>query len=236
MAVPSKDFEAEVLGLDNVRLELPVAGAGSRILAAIVDHLLISLGALFILVGAVLIAAWVEQPELIFIIGGIGFFLINTAYFCGFEIALDGRTPGKKMVGLRTVSQLGGRASNPALILRNLVRPFDYLFGTYLMIFDRRARRFGDLLASTLVVYHRDSVALRPTVGRVPAGWGPHEVALVENFLERSPLLEPGKAESLARDLLEAVDRRDPTLLDTTLPPLPEALLELQRRLAVVAT
>ncbi len=66
---------------------------------------------------------------------------------------MGGRTPGKSAVGLRTVNSLGGQASPAAILVRNALRIFDYLIGVLMIMLDRRSRRLGDLVASTLVIH-----------------------------------------------------------------------------------
>lgn len=203
-----------------MRLELPLAGVGSRILAVVIDTLVL----------LVLIAVWWVAGlavSRLTRIAGLGFgwvvallmlgsFLLQWGYFAAFELATGGRTPGKMALGLRVVTRHGGRAGVAAVLLRNLLRTLDLLIGVPVMAIDRRSRRVGDVVAGTLVA-HEQLVpeGAEVALGRIPAGWGGREVAVVEGFLRRAPLLEPGRAEPLARQILDWLAAQDPSLAAT---------------------
>jgi uncharacterized RDD family membrane protein YckC len=147
-------WRESILGLDNIRLDLPVAGLGSRTLAAFLDYLgMGALAALWILLsllmGALLTSGWVP----VFLLGGL--FLIHWGYFAGLEIAMGGRTLGKRALQLRVVTAEGGTPGAGALLIRNLVRTIDLVAGVPLMAIDPLSRRLGDRLGGTLVVHDR---------------------------------------------------------------------------------
>lgn len=216
-STPNPAGEPDLLGLDNVRLDLPLAGVPSRALAAFVDHFLLFLVQIAATFGGAALAALLE------IDGGwaVGlvillFFLLQWGYFAAFEIALAGRTPGKILVGLRTVSTLGGRPSASAFLLRNFLRNFDLVIGVPLMFIDRRYRRLGDLVAGTLVVHHRPERADEEGMTfQHPDDWNAREVAVMEAFLRRSAFLESDRAEDMAARLLAWALRRSPELAPT---------------------
>jgi uncharacterized RDD family membrane protein YckC len=201
-----------ILGLDNIRLDLPVAGLGSRSLAAALDYMvLIGLAILWVLAVAIFIArampGW--APALLV----AGWFLLEWGYFAGLEIATGGRTLGKLAVKLRVVTAEGGTAGPGPLLARNLVRSLDLVFGPLLMAVDPLSRRLGDRLAGTLVVHDRLPDPA-PILGRVPPGWGPRELALVEAFLARAGSLEDTAAAwAMADRILERLRRDAPELL-----------------------
>jgi hypothetical protein len=134
-------------------------------------------------------------------------------YFAGLEIVMRGRTPGKKMVGLRVVSRGGGSASAGALITRNLLRLVDFFVGVPLMALDPLARRLGDRLAGTLVLHDREN-ADEPLLRRIPKGWQAEDVALVESLLRRAGDLEGPRAEAMASRVMERLEREEPSFLD----------------------
>lgn len=211
---PEDGLAAEtVLGLDNVPLDLPVAGVGPRVLAAFLDYLL---------QGVVLIVWFIVAFSTFRSLGGgVGFvviylagaFVIDWAYFAGLEVAMNGRTPGKKAIGLRVVARDGGTAGTSALLTRNLLRSVDLLVGVPIMMIDPLSRRLGDRLANTLVVHDR-SAAEEVVVRRVPRHWMAEDVVLVEALLRRASDLEPARAQAMARQILERLSRDDPAFLD----------------------
>ncbi len=206
--------DGSVLGLDNVRLELPVAGLGNRVLAAFVDVLLLSVLAVAAVAAGMALATqlglgwgWVLGVVLLLL------FLVQWGYFVACEVAMGGQSPGKLLVGLRVVNDDGGQPSTASLVVRNLLRVVDLFVGVVLMALDPRCRRLGDRLAGTVVVHERRPEP-QPVLGRVPRGWGGREVALVEALLERAPGLEPARAQRLAGRVLAWVERDEPGMLE----------------------
>jgi len=203
-----------ILGLDNIRLDLPVASVGSRTLAAFLDYLVLCLlFLLWSLLSGIILAALLPGWAAVFLFGGS--FLLDWGYFAGFEIATGGRTPGKMALRLRVVTAEGGTPGAGSLLIRNLVRTVDIVFGVPLMAIDPLARRLGDRLAGTLVVHDRGRET-GPVLGRVPPGWGPREVALAESFLTRarSLSLEDSAATwEMADRILQRIRRDAPELL-----------------------
>ena len=226
---PTGSHEA-ILGLDNVRLELPVAGAASRSLAAFVDYLVVGLLSALVLVAAIAVSAAVAGPApwWIFAVAIVGLFLVDYGYFAGMEVTTGGRTLGKMALDLVVLDRRGGSASTAALLIRNGVRTVDLLVGIPLMATDPLARRLGDRLAGTVVVHARPAEAGNVLLRRVPQGWGGESVALLEDFLRRSKDLEPDRAQQIARRLLAAIERDDPALLAGA-PPTGDAVAALRR-------
>ncbi|HET9212915.1 MAG TPA: RDD family protein [Thermoanaerobaculia bacterium] len=202
-----------ILGLDNIRLDLPIAGIGSRSLAAFLDYLVVMALAfawvvLVAFLATQLTPAW--APALLI----AGWFLLEWGYFAGMEVATGGRTLGKMAVKLRVVTAEGGTPGAGALLARNLVRSLDLIFGLPLMVLDPLSRRLGDRLGGTVVVHDRPPEAA-PLLGRVPPGWGPRELALVEAFLARAGGMDDMAATwEMADRILDRLRRDAPELLE----------------------
>ncbi len=222
---------ASVLGLDNVRVELPVAGVGNRALAAFLDHVVLGLGMVVVVIVLIAAAAATERPGWALVVALFVLFLVNWGYFVALEIAMEGQTLGKKALGLRVVSRDGGRPSPGALVVRNLFRVVDNFVGIFLIAADTQARRLGDRLAGTLVV-HQPRVRQRLVVGRAPAGWGAKEVAVAESLLARAATLEPEQVVRFAGRMIAWIERDDPALLDS-LPPDADPMRRLRLALRV---
>ncbi len=210
---PAWDDAGTILGLDNVPLDLPIAGVGSRVLAAAIDYAL----------QGVLQIAWVLAAALFFgffrgrwgwglALFLTGFFVIDWGYFAGSEIFLNQQTIGKKALRLRVVTVAGGTPDASSLVVRNLTRVVDLFVGVPMMAFDPRARRLGDRLAGTLVVH--DSGARKLALHRIPEGWGAGDVAAVESLLARSAEMEAFRVERMARTVLETLQSRHPAFLE----------------------
>jgi uncharacterized RDD family membrane protein YckC len=223
---PADASDATVLGLDNVPLELPVAGAGSRTLAAFLDYLVIGIAAFFWAVLCVALSTLRDRAGWwmlgIFL---LGFFVIEYGYFAGVEIWREGQTFGKWALGLRVVTREGARPGNAALLVRNAVRTVDLVVGVPLMATDPLARRLGDRLAGTLVV-HTHAPVREILLQRTPRGWDAQQAALLESFLRRAADMDAWRADRLAGQLLGCIERDDPQMgaqIERGLPPV-EAL------------
>lgn len=225
--------DAAILGLDNVRLELPLAGIGSRTLAALLDYLMLTFLMILWLLGGLITLGFFE------VAGGwvvavllIGAFLLQWGYFAVLEIVMDGQTPGKLAVGLRVVSHRAGKPSAAAILVRNFLRTIDVWFGLPVMAVDRRARRLGDFIAGTLVVHHREPSVEEVRLRRLPSGWGAREIAVVESFLGRAAVMETERAWGLARQLLDWIEQQEPDFLPADWTSTPDPILTLRTALA----
>ncbi|MEN8184250.1 MAG: RDD family protein [Myxococcota bacterium] len=170
-----------VRSAEQVHLDLPVAGPTSRMLAYLIDALLlvIWMGLLFVLLALLtpLLFSFLEplrqavdelgqgqagEPSSLAVVLVIAvalvFFLVSElSYFVFWEAVTGGRSPGKAALGLRVVRDGGRPLDFPSSLLRNLLRVVDYLPVNYLtgfiaMLVSPEGKRLGDLAAGTLVV------------------------------------------------------------------------------------
>ena len=207
----------DVISIDTpegVPLELTLAGVGSRFLAAIVDTA-IQIATLLLIVLFVSIAG-ASGP--VTAAGTILGFLVFLGYDILFETKASGRTPGKRLTGLRVVRRGGGPVGFRTSAVRNLLRVIDLLPGMYLVgivcvLVTKQNQRLGDLAAGTLVL--REIKATVPTTQVAAAtpdlvdevvtwdvsGVTADELATVRRFLERRPGLTPPARASLAQEL-----------------------------------
>ncbi len=226
-AEPASD-PAAILGLDNVPLDLHLAGVGTRSLAIFFDSLvLVALTTSWWLL-IVVLTNFADDPSSpwFWAVGLLGMFLLQWGYFSVCEILMGGRTPGKSLLSIQTVSHLGGRPSIGAIVIRNLLRSVDYLFGVFFMVIDPRSRRLGDMLASTLVVHRAEPLPADSfQLGRVPDFWTSREVMVVESFLRRAVRMESSVAQDLAGRLVTWIERKDPEFFRRA-EPLPPELAE----------
>ena len=155
---------------ENVTFGYPLAGPGSRLIAAAVDLLLVVLGNVFLQYVAWFVLALLSPEDLwsdldqLSLDGGLLIalyvllnFLLFWAYFIGFELRWNGQTPGKRLAGLRVVRLDGTPAGVLEIVVRNLVRlvdllPFFYALGAVVVVSNRHSRRLGDFAAGTLVI------------------------------------------------------------------------------------
>jgi uncharacterized RDD family membrane protein YckC len=155
----SRDADLVVVTPEHVEVVLTPAGLGSRFLALAIDSI-ITMGMPLLLVrllGVVLSA-------------GVGLAIYLTAqffftfvYHVYFESRRQGRTLGKRALGLRVVDARGLPITAPQSLVRNAFRaldalPFFYGLAAVAAIIDRRGRRFGDVVAQTMVIEERAAV------------------------------------------------------------------------------
>jgi uncharacterized RDD family membrane protein YckC len=216
---------------EGVDLELMLAGVGSRFSAALIDFL-IQMALLAALVGAVLIgggsfSGWSGAAFVILA------FLLFLGYDVLFEVLNSGRTPGKRLNGIRVVRVDGSPVRFLTSAVRNALRLIDMLFfyfvGVVAILVTTRNQRVGDLAAGTLVVRERlakvpeDPYAAAPAaspqgewqnwdVGGVTA----EELSAVRAFLARRHELTPEARQSLADELAEGFRRKVPGLAADT--------------------
>ena len=226
---------------EQVALEFPLAGVGSRFLALAIDMLLqttIGLSVLGAVAGAwgVLDQTGTKAGTWFLAVLVIAAFLLFYGYFAGFEAFWHGQTPGKRLIGLRVLSVSGRPARIDEAILRNLVRVVDQLPGVYAigiltMLISSRNQRLGDLAAGTVVVHEKLLAAPVMVVAQPAAGVGwtggaglsEAELLLAETFLQRRHELEPAVRYTHAQAIAERLRAR----LGPSAPPLePEALIE----------
>jgi len=168
-----------LLSPEQVSLHLPVAGPTSRILAYAIDLVVIALveiGLLFVVLLATPLAQTFAsslselagdlqsdgpaqaQALLVFIAGLILVQLvIEWGYFTFFELAMGGRSPGKRVMGLRVMRDGGLPLTLRESLVRNLLRavdmlPANYLIGLVSIVMSKEGKRLGDIAAGTVVV------------------------------------------------------------------------------------
>jgi len=163
---------------EDVPLRFELAGAGTRILAAMVDQLIILMleagllmfalvvGILIEEIGETDVEQWTEQmqsggPTLTLLgLSLLAAFVVNFGYYVFMELTTNGQTVGKRMLGIRTIREGGYGLTFTASLLRNLGRLIDmvpntYFVGMVVMVVHPREKRVGDMLAGTVVVRER---------------------------------------------------------------------------------
>jgi uncharacterized RDD family membrane protein YckC len=216
---------------EGVSLELTLAGLGSRAIAGAID--LVFKGLLLVCV-LVLLLAVLGLDGVFVIVPSIALGML--VYDVAFEVLASGRTPGKRISGLRVVRSSGSSIDLFASMIRNVLRLVDsigfYLPAIVSILVTQRNQRIGDLAADTVVIRDRravDAIKHLPSVDP-PAGdpfgtgarWdvsavATEDVATVRAFLERRAGLLPDARARIAaqldaalRPLVGGADERDP--------------------------
>jgi len=212
-ALPGMSVDS-VTGID---VSLPLAGPGARSFAFIIDwHIRVILALAWYVVAAVVVngefslAASADHPQRWFALVVLPALAIYFLYHPVVELAMRGRTPGKRRAGIRVVTRTGGPPGAGALLVRNVFRLIDslpvfYGVGLTLMVLTRDSLRCGDMAAGTLLVYERsaaDTALLQSAAQRV----GRLDVAGAEiaaDLLQRWTSLAPEARIRLTRQLLQ---------------------------------
>jgi len=150
---------------EQLSLEFPLAGVGSRFLALLVDSMIQFLvGAAAFLVFAVLgmtAEAFVRHAGIwALAILGLAMFVLYYGYYAFFEAVWKGQTPGKRYIGLRVIKEDGAPITGYDAVTRNLLRIVDQLPGVYgigilSVLVSQRSQRLGDFVAGTVVVHEK---------------------------------------------------------------------------------
>jgi uncharacterized membrane protein SpoIIM required for sporulation/uncharacterized RDD family membrane protein YckC len=218
---------------EHLVLELELAGLGSRMAATVCDAALLAIAYLILGVGIQLLSTptrgdaegpWGTLSAIVLI---LALFLLFWGYFLLFEVMLDGRTPGKRLMGIRVVMDTGHPLTFTAAAVRNLVRIVDmqplvtYQVGLGFVLFHPQNKRLGDIVAGTVVVRDRpENLQLTgATTGGAPESEpleaGPPELAdqefrLLDQLLERLEGLEGGLRRRFTSDLVARFAPRFP--------------------------
>lgn len=159
--------QLKIQSADALMLELPIAGIGSRSYAFIIDwhiRLILALGWFFLVM---MISALLANGE-----EGVFFnplwrniaiwpaAIVYMFYHTVLEYFMQGRTPGKRMAGVRIVTTDGRVPGLGAIIIRNLFRLVDslpslYLVGIVTCGIAKQQVRFGDMAAGTLLIHEK---------------------------------------------------------------------------------
>lgn len=136
----------------QVVLSYELAPAGRRVLATIVDLAVMGLAifVVYYMFEESLALAW-----LLFIIPGF--------YHLIFESAMNGRSPGKLMAGIRVMRTDGATLEFTDCFLRWIMRPLDLTFSAgvlamFMVMGTEKRQRLGDLMAGTAVVSKKQTL------------------------------------------------------------------------------
>jgi len=150
-------------GLINIQstelyfLENELANVGSRALAYVIDLI-------FKLI-VVFATLWLFRDTLLE--SRNGRFITTVlliSFYTGYHVILEfltaGKTPGKWLIGIRTLKTDGSRINILDSLSRNILRMVDflptcYITGSIVMFFERYNRRLGDIISNTIVIYDK---------------------------------------------------------------------------------
>lgn len=190
---------------EQIDLEFPVAGLGSREMALLIDTLIQLVVVILVVILTSLISPdlsryWVTAGK--WMTAAVIFFMfcLYWGYFAIFEMFWNGQTPGKRQARIRVITASGRPINVFEAIARNFLRAVDsqlgYIVGAIAIAVDKKNRRLGDMIAGTVVVHElqeqgdsywygqQSTAATAPSVEAITA-MTPQEFQLIETFLNR---------------------------------------------------
>lgn len=163
---------------EGVAIPVDLAGRGDRLGALLID-LLVIYGTIAVVAILALLAAASDLPaSWAFTMITLLSFLLRSFYFIYFELRWQGRTPGKRALGIRVIDRRGKSLSAESVFARNLMREVEVFIPASVLLnlpfagndptlffvllwlgvllalpfFNRDRMRAGDMIAGTWVV------------------------------------------------------------------------------------
>lgn len=160
----------EIQTTQNVNIEYPVASVGDRVVAAIIDQLIM----IGYLIAIIIFYIWLldatdDSPFYYPVAYFVVLFLPVFFYYLLCETFLNGQSFGKKIMKMRVVKLDGSQAGIGSYFLRWIIAPIDIYFtygsvGLITILINGKGQRLGDLAANTTVVKLKVTVQLEDTI------------------------------------------------------------------------
>lgn len=151
---------AQNIGIDQI-----VAGIGDRILAFIIDMLIITAYIVLIFIGISGLELDSQDMWVYYLVIGLPIFL----YFLLWETFNSGQTPGKAAMEIRVVRLDGARPRFSQYMVRWLLRIIDISLSSggvavVTILLNGKGQRLGDLAAGTTVITEKKQMRLSQTL------------------------------------------------------------------------
>ena len=159
----------------NVNIVQNVAGVGERILAYLIDSLILVFYVIIIIFIYAAVEADTSSYFLIIMTIGLPVFLYHLLW----ETFWNGQSPGKAVMKLRVVKIDGSRPAFSSYLLRWLLRIIDISLTSgavalVTILFNGRGQRWGDIAAKTTVITEKRTISLAQTLlVDIPEGYQP---------------------------------------------------------------
>lgn len=190
---------------EQIELEFPIAGLGSRGMALLVDTVIQLVVVIVVIIVTSLVSPdlsryWVTAGKWMTAAIILLMFCLYWGYFAIFEVFWNGQTPGKRQARIRVITASGRPITVFEAIARNFLRAVDsqlgYMVGAIAIAVDKKNRRLGDMVAGTVVIHElqeqgdsywygqKSDAVVNPSVEAVTAMTA-QEFQLIETFLNR---------------------------------------------------
>jgi uncharacterized RDD family membrane protein YckC len=219
---PALDTAVGLTTPERIAFRYPLAGPFRRLGPYLLDSLIISMLIMALFSVSTALAGGSQSgagPAL------AGTFAVVWGYGIFCEGVLNGRTAGKKVAGLRVVSDAGVPITMTQAVIRNVVGtvdgplPFCYLAGLASMALTGKFQRLGDLAAGTMVIVEEgrwrrklgspDGPEIRAVLDRMPAriAAGAELARALSDYVQARPQFSDQGREVLAAPLARALIR-----------------------------
>ena len=213
---------------EQIELEFPIAGLGSRGMALLVDTVIQLVVVIVVLIATSLISPdlsryWVTAGKWMTAAIILLMFCLYWGYFAIFEVFWNGQTPGKRQARIRVITASGRPITVFEAIARNFLRAVDsqllYIVGAIAIAVDKKNRRLGDMVAGTVVIHElqeqgdsywyaqKSDVVVIPSVEAVTAMTA-QEFQLIETFLNRRLDLPYEQRQRTAQNIADHIGGR----------------------------
>ena len=150
----------------NVDVEYEIASIGDRIVAVLIDYLILLVCFIALMILSIFIRDILNEYMYMF------FFLIYIPmilYDLLFEIFMNGQTPGKKFRNIKVIKMDGSQPTIGNYLLRWVFRLIDIgiSYGgiaILTILINGKGQRIGDIAAGTTVIKLKKSVSLQDTI------------------------------------------------------------------------
>lgn len=157
------NFQIETV--QNVSITQQTAGIGDRILAYLIDSMIIGGYAFLIMFVLIALSVDLESMWVIYLVA----FLPILLYHALFEILMNGQTPGKHSMKIRVVKLDGSNPDFVSYVIRWILRIVDISLtsgglAVFIILFRGKGQRVGDIAAGTTVITEKTKIGLVNTL------------------------------------------------------------------------
>jgi uncharacterized RDD family membrane protein YckC len=148
----------------NVSLNIQIAGFGDRVMALVIDYVILGGIAVFLII--ISNSLYQYNQNYVYIMFALFSGLIFFYHFL-MEAFMNGQTFGKKAMRIRVMQADGKVPGFFNYLARNVIRPLEMfgMIGILPVFFSEKYQRFGDMAANTVVVKAEQEVSLESAVG-----------------------------------------------------------------------
>lgn len=143
----------------NVQIKYKICSLSDRILAYIIDSLVIAGILIALFMGSSMVSSSTRGPGLYLSLIFIPIFF----YHLVCELTMNGQSIGKRARNIKVMKVDGSSCSFSNYFLRFLLRPIDstYAVGLAFIFFTEKAQRLGDLAAGTVIIEVKNELSLQ---------------------------------------------------------------------------